>query len=54
MEHCGLDRLWGPLEDALGLLLGRQKVAKQECIYAVIPLGGAVLTFLFNFRSSAL
>lgn len=54
MEHCGLDRLWGPLEDALGLLLGRQKVAKQECIYAVFPLGGAVLTFLFNFRSSAL
>ena len=42
------------LEAWLGLLLGRQEVAKQECVYAVFPLGGAVLTSLFNFRSSAL
>lgn len=68
IKHCCLDRLWGPfneqlwgkkpnceaLEAWLGQLLGRQKVAKQECIYAIFPLGGAVLTSLFNFRSSAL
>lgn len=47
-------KLCEALEAWLGLLLGRQKVAKQDWIYAVFPPGGAVLTSLFNFRSSAL